>query len=112
MNFGDIVEVDFGIPIGSEAGFLRPGVVLTGNAFLRYRPTSVFVVPLTSTSRTFPSHVRIDADHGNGLQGTSYAMVEQFRSIAVERCGPPEGNVDPTITHQLLDIVSMLTGMP
>ena len=97
---------------GSKAGFLRPGVVLTGDAFLRYRPTSIFVVPLTSTSRSFPSHVQIDADHGNGLQGTSYAMVEQLQSVAVERCAPSGGNVGPTITHQLLDIVSMIMGMP
>ncbi len=112
MNFGDIVKVDFGVPIGSEAGFSRPGVVLTGDAFLRYQPTSVFVVPLTSTYRTFPSHIQVDADHGNGLQETSYAMVEQLRSVAVERCVSAGGNVGPTITHQLLDIVSMIMGMP
>lgn len=112
MNFGDIVKVDFGIPIGSEAGFSRPGVVLTGDAFLRYRPTSVFVVPLTSTYRTFPSHIQIGPDESNGLQETSYAMVEQLRSVAVERCGPSEGIVGPAVTHQLLDIVSMIMGMP
>lgn len=112
MNFGDIVTVDFGLPIGSEAGFLRPGIVLTADAFLRFRPTTVFVVPLTSTARTFPSHVEIAADETNGLQAASCALVEQLRAVAVERCKTSGGNVGPAVTHQILDIISMITGMP
>lgn len=112
MNSGDIVTVDFGLPIGSETGFLRPGIVLTADAFLRFRPTTVFVVPLTSTPRTFPSHVEITPDETNGLHGASYALVEQLRAVAIERCSTPRGNVGPTVTHQVLDIVAMITGMP
>lgn len=112
MNFGDVVNVDFGVPIGSEAGFLRPGIVVTADAFLRFRPTTLFVVPLTSTPRTFPSHVKVAADEANQLETTSYAMVEQLRSVAVERCSPSGGNVGPTVSHQTLDIISMITGMP
>lgn len=112
MNAGDIVTVDFGKPIGSEAGFRRPGIVVTADAFLRLRPTTVFVVPLTSTRRTFPSHVEIEADATNQLRVTSYAPVEQLRAIAVERCSSPTGNVGQTVIHQILDILAMITGMP
>jgi mRNA interferase MazF len=112
MNSGDVVTVDFGVPIGSEAGFVRPGVVVTADAVLRYRPTTVFVVPLTSTARAFPSHVEIAADDRNLLAHTSYACVEQLRAVAVERCAPTGGNVGPAVTHQLLDILAMITGMP
>lgn len=112
MNAGDIVAVDFGTPIGSEAGFLRPSVVVTADAFLRFRPTAIFVVPLTSTRRGFPSHVEIVPDADNGLERTSWALVEQLRAVAVERCGTPSGNVGPTINPQLLDILAMITGMP
>ena len=112
MNFGDVVTVDFGTPIGSEAGFLRPGVIVTADAFLRVRPTTVFVVPLTSTRRAFPSHVEIAADARNGLDRTSWALVEQLRAVAVERCSAPHANIGPAITHQLLDILGMITGMP
>jgi len=111
MNFGDVVMVDFGIPLGSETGFRRPGVVVTADAFLPFRPTMVFVVPVTSTRRAFPSHVEITADQTNGLQPTSWALVEQLRAVAVERCGAPTGNVGPVVTHQLLDILRMITGM-
>lgn len=112
MNTGDIVEVDFGMPVGSEAGFRRPGIVVTADAFLRLRPTTVFLVPLTSTRRTFPSHIEIEADRTNALQVTSYAPVEQLRAISVGRCGPPTGSVGQTVVHQILDVLAMITGMP
>lgn len=112
MNAGDIVEVDFGLPVGSEAGFRRPGVVVTADAFLRLRPTTVFVVPLTSTRRTFPSHIEIDPDEQNQLRVRSYAPVEQLRAISVERCGRPTGNVGQAVLHQIFDVLAMITGMP
>jgi mRNA interferase MazF len=112
VNAGDIVEVDFGMPVGSEAGFRRTGIVVTADAFLALRPTTVFVVPLTSTRRSFPSHVEIEADRTNQLQVTSYAPVEQLRAISVERCSTPTGNVGPAVVQQILDILAMITGMP
>lgn len=112
MNFGDIVDVDFGIPLGSEAGFRRPGVIVVADAFLRYRPTTVFVVPLTSTRRTFPSHVPIEPDPGNGLEQASYALVEQMRAVSVQRCIEHPGNVGDEVGHQILDVLAMITGMP
>jgi mRNA interferase MazF len=112
MNFGDVVTVDFGSPIGSEAGFRRPAVVTTADAFLRFRPSTVFVVPLTTTTRTFPSHLVVEPDSLNGLSAVSWALVEQMRAVAVERCSAPSGNVGPVIAHQLLDVLSMITGMP
>jgi mRNA interferase MazF len=112
MNFGDVVYVDLGTPIGSEAGFIRPVIILTADAFMRFRPTTVFVVPLTTTPRTFPSHIPLEPDHLNGLLEPSCALVEQLRSIAVERCGKTLGYVGPIATHQILDVLAMMTGMP
>lgn len=112
MNFGDVVTVDLGVPIESEAGFLRPGIVVTADSFLRFRPTSVFVVPLTTTRRPFPSHVEIEPDQISGLQQLSWAQVEQLRAVAAERCSTPTGNVGTASTHQILDILAMITGMP
>lgn len=112
MNFGDIVAIDFGTPIGSEAGFVRPAVIATGDAFLRFRPTTVFAVPLTSTKRAFPSHVEIEPDDINQLGVTSYALVEQMRAVATERCSAPVGNVGPAISHQITDVLAMIIGMP
>lgn len=112
MNFGDVVTVDFGTPVGSEAGFTRPAVIATADAFLRYRPSTVFAVPLTTTPRSFPSHVGLDPDDLNGLTAPSWALVEQMRAVAVERCSRAHGNVGPAASHQILDVLSMITGMP
>lgn len=112
MNFGDVIDVDFGTPIGSEAGFVRPAVVLTADAFLRYRPATVFAIPLTTTPRRFPSHVGLRPDAVNGLDRESCALVEQMRAVSTDRCTNVRGNVGPAVSHQLLDILAMITGMP
>lgn len=112
MNFCDIVTVDFGTPIGSEAGFRRPAIITTADPFLRLRPSTVFVVPLTTTPRTFPSHIDVEPDELNGLTAPSCALVEQMRAVAVQRCSPSAGNVGPAIAHQILDVLGMITGMP
>lgn len=112
MNSGDIVTVDFGTPIGSEAGFRRPAVITTADAFLRFQPSSVFAVPLTSTPRAFPSHVAVTADDANGLTEESIALVEQMRAVAMERCSPTHGNVGPVVLAQILDVLAMITGLP
>lgn len=59
MNFGDVVTVDVGTPIGSEAGSTPPAIVATADACLRFRPSTVFAVPLATTPRVFPSHVAV-----------------------------------------------------
>ncbi len=40
-----------------------------------------------SASRTFPSHIEIEPDTINHLDVSSFALVEQVRAVAVERCG-------------------------
>ena len=112
MNFADIVDVDFGTPVGSEAGFVRPAIVLSADAFLRFRPATVFAVPLTSTGRSFPSHVEVVPDSTNGLTIVSFALVEQLRAVAVKRCSTARGNAGPAVAHQILDVLAMITGMP
>ena len=112
MNFGDIVTVDFGTPIGSEAGYLRPAVLATADAFLRFRPSTVFAVPLTTTAHVFPSHITIDPDALNGLTTPSYALVEQMRAVSVQRCSAASGNVGLVAALQILDVLALITGMP
>ena len=87
-------------------------MIVTADAFLRFRPSTVFAVPLTSTSRAFPSHVGIEPDELNGLTAPSWALVEQMRAVAVERCSVSQGNLGPAMSHQILDVLAMITGMP
>lgn len=112
LRSGDVVEVDLETPIGSEAGFRRPAVVTTCNDVMMCRPTTIFVVPLTTTGRTFPSHLTIEADTTNGLETTSYAQVEQMRAVSTQRCEPTGGTVGPIVGAQMLDLLAMITGIP
>jgi len=112
MNFGDVIGVDLGTPVGSEAGFLRPAVVCTADAFLRFRPATVIVAPITSTRRTFPSHIEVEPDLQNGLAQISYILVEQLRTVSYDRCSPTSGNVGAAAAHQITDIIAMIVGIP
>jgi len=112
VNFGDVVEVDFGVPMGSEAGYVRPSIVVTADSFLRFRPSTIYVVPLTSAPRNFPSHVEILPDEFDGLSKPCTALVEQLRAVAIARCKPLDGNIGPSAGHQTLDLVAMIMGMP
>ena len=61
LRAGDVVEVDFGTPVGSEAGFRRPSVVLTATAVLHSRPRVLHVAPVTSTTRRdLPTEVPLE----------------------------------------------------
>jgi mRNA-degrading endonuclease toxin of MazEF toxin-antitoxin module len=79
---------------------------------MRFGPSTVFVVPLTTTPRIFPSHVAIDPDDADGLESPSCAQVEQMRAVALERRSAPVGNVGAVTSHQTLDVLAMITGMP
>jgi mRNA-degrading endonuclease toxin of MazEF toxin-antitoxin module len=109
---GDVVEIDFGVPVGFEAGFTRPAVVIGDARHLIRSPSVVFAIPLTSTPRSLPSHVPIVPDHLNGLTEASVAQAEHLRSISALRVTKVLGNVGPVILYQLTDIVVMLLGAP
>lgn len=108
MTPGDIFDVDFGLPTGSEAGFSRPAVLLNAREYLRISPSTVFVVPLTRTFRPFPSYVEIQPDAGNGLSVRSFAAAEQLRSVSVQRCNATGGNVGALKYRQLAEVVAYL----
>ena len=93
MRSGDVVRVDLGQPVGNEAGFERPAIVVTATVVLDQAPRTVQVVPLTSTLRGWISEVTIEPDEANGLERVSAAQCHHVRSVAVQRLSAPVGNV-------------------
>jgi mRNA-degrading endonuclease toxin of MazEF toxin-antitoxin module len=66
MRAGDIVRVDFGVPQGSEPGFVRPSVVITADLVLAQNPTTLHVVPVThNLTRRLPAEVEVDVAGGD-----------------------------------------------
>ncbi len=110
MQAGDLVEVDFGIPAGSEPGFRRPAVVITSDAVLEARPRTVHVVPVTTNvQRAYLSDVRLDDSE---LQRDSVAQCHLCTVVSVERVGPPSGAIGAVALAQIRSIVGDLLDIP
>lgn len=105
---GDVVEVDLGVPAGSEAGLRRPAVIVTADRILLHRPSVVQVVPVTSTVRGYATEVTVPADPANGLDVDSAAQCQHIRAVAAERIQRTLGNVGPVTLAQVRDAIATL----
>lgn len=105
---GDVVEVDLGVPAGSEAGLRRPAVIVTADRILLHRPSVVQVVPVTSTVRGYATEVTVPADPANGLDVDSAAQCQHLRTVASQRIDRTLGNVGPATLAQVRDTIATL----
>lgn len=71
LTSGDVLDIDFGTPVGREAGFSHPTVLITAQTTLARSPSVVHVLPLTPTSRGFTSEALIEPGLHNGLEDIS-----------------------------------------
>lgn len=67
-------------------------MVVSSDQWNRHAST-LTVLPLTKAKHEFPTRVEIEPDVGNGLAVTSYARVEDIRSISDRRLVRREGAV-------------------
>lgn len=112
LTSGDVVTVDLGTPIGREAGYRHPAVVVTAQRILDASPSVVHVVPLTSTRRGFGSEVDIDADSANGLDHASAAQCQHVRAVATARLTATRGNVGKLVLTQIREVLGLLLDVP
>jgi len=108
LSSGDIVEVDLGTPIGSEAGLRRPGVVVTADGILQGDPNVVQVVPLTRTIRPSGAEVYIEPDGQNQLKAPSAAQCQHVRSVSVARLSGNRGVVGPVLLSEIREVLGLL----
>ncbi len=102
MRSGDVYRVDFGSPLGSEAGFLRPAVVVTDDDILESISETFQVVPFTSTVRKWPTDV--SSEWGE-------AQVHLITTISSLAAGERLGTVGPAKLSALREVLSDLLGM-
>ncbi len=103
LTSGDVIDLDFGIPHGNEAGFLHPAIVVTAQVTLDFAPSIVQVVPATSTVRHEDSEVVIEPDVINGLDRVSVAQCQHVRGVSSSRISQVRGNVGPMVLAQVRD---------
>lgn len=108
LTSGEVVVADLGEPVGREAGFPRPAVVVTAQVVLAQGPRVVHVVPVTSTRRGFRSEVDLEPDDTNGLTEPSAAQCQHLRAVSTDRLTESLGNVGPTVLLQLRETLADL----
>lgn len=112
LTSGDIVMIDLGMPIGREAGFRHPAVVVTAQRVIDGRPSVVQVAPLTSQVRGFASEVEIDADPFNGLDRRSAAQCQHIRAVATNRIEESLGNIGAAALSQVREVLGTILDIP
>lgn len=108
---GDVWLVDLNPIKGHEQAGRRPCLVLSDDR-LNHGPADLAIVlPMTTTDREIPSHVRADPPEG-GLRTTSFIMCEQVRAVSQsQRFVERWGEVAPTTLRQIERVVSYLLGL-
>ena len=112
LTSGEVVRVDLGTPVGREAGFSRPAVVVTAQRLLDATPSVVHVVPLTSALRGFGSEVTVVPDARNRLERESSAQCQHLRSVSVGRLAQEGGDVGAAVLAQVRDVVALVLDLP
>lgn len=104
---GELWLVDLDPTRAHEQAGRRPALVISDDLFNHGPSNLVVVLPITSTLRNIPSHVRINAPEG-GLRNDSAVLCDAVRSIAKERLGTRWGMVtDETLAH-IEDVLRIL----
>lgn len=104
---GEIWDIDFSPTRGREQRGIRPSLVLSADRFNQGGAEMVIVLPLTSTLRAIPLHVRVSPPEG-GLDNDSDIMCEQVRSVSLERCLRRRGRVEASTMEQVAERVRRL----
>jgi mRNA interferase MazF len=105
MRRGEIRLVDLDPIRGSEAGKVRPAIVVSNDranaAATRTGRGVITVVPVTSNAgRVYPFQVLLP--HAtSGLRVDSKAQAEQVRSVSVDRLGGALGRVTADVMAQV-----------
>lgn len=105
MRRGDVFWVDLEPAVGSEAGKIRPAVIVSNDAanrFVEKRGRGVLaVVPLTSNvARVYPFQVLVPAAD-SGLPSDSKAQAEQVRAVAASRLRDRVGSLSSAVVERL-----------
>ena len=76
---------------GREQGGHRPVLIVASAGYLDAVTTLVIVLPITTTGRGWPNHVRVEG--ASGLDRPSWVMTEQPRTLSRDRLTGVVGEV-------------------
>ena len=76
---------------GREQGGHRPILIVASSGYLDAVTTLVIALPITTTDRGWPNHIRVNGQ--SGLDRPSWVMTEQPRTLSRERLTGVAGEV-------------------
>jgi mRNA interferase MazF len=107
---GEIWTVRLDPTLGHEQRKQRPAVLVCDPAFTRATGLAL-IVPLTSRDRGWLLHVGVPSSPRSGLRVTSFAMVEQLRSVDMaHRFVERIGQVEPDVLDEIDDVLNLVLG--
>lgn len=93
LRRGTVAWLDLDPTKGREQRGHRPALVIASDAYLARATSLAIVVPVTTTDRSWPNHIRLDGPRLQ-LERPSFAMTEQPRTIDRVRITGTAGTVD------------------
>ena len=110
---GDVVWVDFGVPLGSEPAKVRPAVVMQEDWLLAANIATVLVVPLTSNValEAFPGNVLVPRE-ASTLDRDSVAVLSLLGPVSREFLDPyPAGHLPGYVMTKIAAGIRLITGV-
>lgn len=92
---------------GHEQRGKRPVLIVSEDIFNQGKASLIVIIPITSTDRGIPSHVKINPPEG-GLKVSSNIICEAIRSISKERLIKRLGSVTSSTINEVEDILRIL----
>ncbi|WP_396172220.1 type II toxin-antitoxin system PemK/MazF family toxin [Flavobacterium sp.] len=110
MNQFEIWLADLNPQIGTEAGKVRPVIIVQTNFLNEIRHPSTIVCPITTKLNNESSILRIRINNGNcGLTANSDIMIDQIRSIDnsrfVKKIGIATNQIKNKIKENILNVL-------
>jgi mRNA interferase MazF len=112
MIRGDIWWADFGIPFGSEPGFIRPVLIIQSDSFNRSQLNTIVVIPLTTNLilEDAPGNKLIEKEE-SGLSKDSIIVVSQIYAIDRHRLVEHVGSINKSIINEVEFGIKMVLGL-
>lgn len=104
---GEVWLADLNPTRGREQAGRRPVLVISEDLFNEGPAALVIVLPMTSTLRPVPSHIRINAPEG-GVKHATAILCEALRSVSRDRLVQRWGTVGRGTLAQVEDCLRIL----
>jgi mRNA interferase MazF len=112
MICGEIWWVDFGIPFGSEVGYIRPALVVQDDNFNRSQIQTVIVVPFSTnlSLAEAPGNVALQKVE-TGLSKDSVLVTSLIASIDRARLTERISRIEKRVFREVEEGIRVLLGM-